>query len=175
MAVQLLTRFFTFTSPDEIDNRMHNYPKKFNLKKGFLLLIGVCLLASCSVEMENHGKKLETNLLDKIVLGSTKKEQVLTILGPPSTENDFGNKAWVYIASNNKQTAFLGNKLVSRSVVKIMFNNKDIVTKITKLTEKDQNIVEHKKQKTRTAGQKIGVIQQLLGNIGRFNANSQSK
>ena len=175
MAVQLVTRFFTFSSPDEIDNRMHNYPKKFNLKKGFILSIGVCLLASCSVEMENHGKKLETNLLDKIVPGSTEKEQVLTILGPPSTENDFGNKAWVYIASNNKQTAFWGNKLVSRSVVKIMFNDENIVTKITKLTEKDQNIVEHKKRKTRTAGQEIGIIQQLLGNIGRFNANSQPK
>ena len=175
MAVQLVTRFFTFSSPDEIDNRMHNYPKRFNLKKGFLLSIGVYLLTSCSVEMENHGKRLETILLNKIVPGSTKKEQVLTILGPPSTENDFGNKAWVYIASNKNQTAFLGNKLVSRSVVKIMFNNENIVTKITKLTEKDQNIVEHKKQKTRTAGQEIGVLQQLLGNIGRFNANSQPK
>ena len=170
-----VTRFFTFYSPDEIDNRMYNYPKKFNLKKGFLLSIVVCLLTSCSTEMENHGKRLETNLLDKIVPGSTKKEQVLTILGPPSTENDFGNKAWVYIASNKNQTAFLGNKLVSRSVVKIMFNNKNIVTRITKLTEKDQKIVKHKKQKTPTAGQEIGVIQQLLGNIGRFNTNSQPK
>ena len=113
MAVKLVTRFFTFSSPDKIDNRMHNYPKKFNLKKGFLFLIGACLLTSCSIEIENHGKRLETNLLDKIVLGSTKKEQVLTILGPPSTENDFGNKAWVYIASNNKQTAFLKNDLAA--------------------------------------------------------------
>ena len=152
---------------------MYNYPKNFNLKKGLLLSIGICLLTSCSIEMENHGKRLETNLLDKIVPGSTKKEQVLTILGPPSTENDFGNKAWVYIASNKNQTAFLGNKLVSRSVVKIMFNSKNIVTKITKLTEKDQNTVKHKKRKTPTAGLEIGVIQQLLGNIGRFNANSR--
>ena len=175
MAVKLVTRFFTFSSPDEIDNRMHNYPKRFNLKKGFLLSIGVCLLTSCSIEMENHGKRLETNLLDKIVPGSTKKEQVLTILGPPSTENDFGSKAWVYIASSKKQTAFLGNKLVSRSVVKITFNNKNIVTKIKKLTEKDQNTVEHNLEKTPTAGQEIGILQQLLGNVGRFNANTQSK
>ena len=34
----------------------------------------------------------------------------------------------------------MGNKLVSRSVVKIMFNNENIVTKITKLTGEETNI-----------------------------------
>ena len=154
---------------------MHNSPKKFNFKKIFLLSVGLCLLTSCSVEIEEHGKRIETDLLDKIVPGSTQKEQVLSILGAPSTENDFGNKAWFYIASNNKQTALFGDKLVSRSVIKIMFNDKNTVTKITTLTEEDQNTVEHNQEKTPTAGQEIGVLQQLLGNIGRFNANSQSK
>ena len=154
---------------------MHNSPKKFSFKKGFLLSVGLCLLTSCSVEIEEHGKRIGTDLLDKIVPGSTQKEQVLSILGAPSTENDFGNKAWFYIASNNKQTALFGDKLVSRSIIKIMFNDKNTVTKITTLTEKDQNTVEHNQEKTPTAGQEIGILQQLLGNIGRFNANSQSK
>ena len=154
---------------------MHNSPKKFSLKKIFLLSVGLCLLNSCSVEIEKHGKRIGTDLLDKIVPGSTQKEQVLSILGAPSTENDFGNKAWFYIASNNKQTALFGDTLVSRSIIKIMFNDKNTVTKITTLTEKDQNTVEHNQEKTPTAGQEIGILQQLLGNVGRFNANSQSK
>ena len=154
---------------------MHNSPKKFSFKKIFLLSVGLCLLTSCSVEIEGHGKRIETDLLDKIVPGSTQKEQVLSILGAPSTKNDFGNKAWFYIASNNKQTALFGDKLVSRSIIKIMFNDKNTVTKITTLTEKDQNTVEHNQEKTPTAGQEIGILQQLLGNVGRFNANSQSK
>ena len=154
---------------------MHNSPKKFSFKQIFLLSVGFCLLTSCSVEIEEHGKRIETDLLDKIVPGSTQKEQVLSILGAPSTENDFGNKAWFYIASNNKQTALFGDKLVSRSIIKIMFNDKNTVTKITTLTEKDQNTVEHNQEKTPTAGQEIGILQQLLGNVGRFNANSQSK
>ena len=101
---------------------MHNSPKNLSFKKIFLLTVGLCLLISCSVEIEEHGKRIETDLLDKIVPGSTQKEQVLSILGAPSTENDFGNKAWFYIASNNKQTALFGDKLVSRSIIKIMFN-----------------------------------------------------
>ena len=154
---------------------MHNSRKKFIFKKGFLLSVGLCLLTSCSVEIKEHCKRIGTDLLDKIVPGSTQKEQVLSILGAPSTENDFGNKAWFYIASNNKQTALFGDKLVSRSIIKIMFNDKNTVTKITTLTEKDQNTVEHNQEKTPTAGQEIGILQQLLGNVGRFNANSQSK
>ena len=154
---------------------MHSFPKKFNSRKSFLLSVALCLLTSCSVEIEEHGKRIEKDLLNKIEPGSTQKEQVLSILGAPSTEDDFGNTAWFYIASNNKQTALFGNKLVSRSIIKIMFNDKNTVTKITTLTEKDQNTVQHKQEKTPTAGQEIGILQQLLGNVGRFNANSQSK
>ena len=154
---------------------MHSSPKRFRFKKGFLLSVGLCLLTSCSVGIEEHGKRIGTNLLDKIVPGSTQKEQVLSILGAPSTENDFGNKAWFYIASNNRQTPLFGDKLVSRSIIKIIFNDKNTVTKITTLTEKDQINVEHNQEKTPTAGQEIGILQQLLGNVGRFNANSQSE
>lgn len=154
---------------------MHISPKKFTFKTGLLLSIGLCLLTGCSVEIEEHGKRIGTDLLDKIVPGSTQKEQVLSILGAPSTENDFGNKAWFYIASNHRPTTLFGDKLVSRSIIKVIFNDKNTVTKITTLTEKDQNIVEHNKKKTPTAGQEIGILQQLLGNVGRFNANSQSK
>ena len=153
---------------------MHSSPKKFSFKKGLLLSVGLCLLTSCSVEIEEHGKRIGKDLLNKIVPGSTQKEQVFSILGAPSTENDFGNKAWFYIASNNRQTALFGDKLVSRSIIKIMFNDKNTVTTITTLTEKDQNTVEHNQEKTPTAGQEIGILQQLLGNVGRFNANSQS-
>ena len=154
---------------------MHSTPKKFSFKKGFILSLGLCLLTSCSVETEEHGKRIGKDLLDKIVPGSTQKQQVLSILGAPSTENDFGNKAWFYIASNNRKTALFGDKLLSRSIIKIMFNDKNTVTKITMLTEKDQKPVEHSQNKTPTAGQEIGILQQLLGNVGRFNTNSQSK
>ena len=154
---------------------MHSTPKKFSFKKGFVFSLGLCLLTSCSVEIEEHGKRIGKDLLDKIVPGSTQKQQVLSILGAPSTETDFGNKAWFYVASNNRKTALFGDKLLSRSIIKIMFNDKNTVTKITTLTEKDQNTVEHNQEKTPTAGQEIGILQQLLGNVGRFNTNSQSK
>ncbi len=154
---------------------MHSTPKKFSFKKCLLLSLGLCLLTSCAVEIEEHGKRIGKDLLDKIVPGSTQKQQVLSILGAPSTENDFGNKAWFYVASNNRKTALFGDKLLSRSIIKIMFNDKNTVTEITTLTEKDQNTVEHKQEKTPTAGQEIGILQQLLGNVGRFNTGSQNK
>ena len=115
---------------------MHNSPIKFSFKKIFLLSVGLSLLTSCSVEIEEHGKRIGTDLLDKIVPGSTQKEQVLSILGAPSTENDFGNKAWFYIASNNKQTALFGDTLVSRSIIKIMFNDKNTVPKFQRVQKK---------------------------------------
>ena len=154
---------------------MHYTPKKFSFKKGFLLSFGLCFLTSCSVEIEEHGKRIGEELLDKIVPGSTQKQQVLSVLGAPSTENDFGNKVWFYVASNNRKTALFGDKLLSRSIIKIMFDDENTVTKITMLTEKDQKTVEHSQNKTPTAGQEIGVLQQLLGNVGRFNTDSQSK
>ena len=151
---------------------MHNLNRLPLLNKFLVLVFSATLIASCAPRLEIHGSKLDKYKLDKIVAGSTQKKQVLSILGSPSTKNDFGKKSWIYIATNTKTTAFFNEQLISRKITKITFDKNDIVTEITQFTEKDQKAITHLTRQTPTAGQEITLIQQFLGNIGRFNTNS---
>ncbi len=148
---------------------MHTNNKLLKLKQVYLMPIALGLLASCSLQIENHGKRVDTQALDNIIPGITKKEQVRASLGPPSTKNDFGSLSWIYMGSDLKKTVFFGDQLISRLVVKITFDSKNVVTNISRVSEKDKRDIEHIDKETSTAGQEIGVLQQLLGNIGRFN------
>ena len=151
---------------------MHNLNKLPLLNQLFILIFTATLITSCAPRLENHGSKLDKYKLTKIVAGSTKKKQVLSILGPPSTKTAFGAESWIYIATNTKTTVFFNEQVISRKITKISFNKNNIVTEVTKFTEKDQNTITHLIRETPTAGQEITLIQQFLGNIGKFNTNS---
>jgi len=154
---------------------MHNVNKLPLLNQLFILIFSTALISSCAPQLETHGSRLDTYKLDKIVAGSTKKNQVLSILGPPSTKNDFGKESWIYMVTNTKTTAFFNEQIISQKITKITFNKNDIVAKIVNFTEKDQKSIAHLTRKTPTAGQEITLIQQFLGNIGRFNTNNNSQ
>jgi outer membrane protein assembly factor BamE (lipoprotein component of BamABCDE complex) len=148
----------------------HN--KLLKLKKVCLMPLALGLLVNCSLQIENHGKRVDTQALANIIPGITKKEQVRASLGPPSTKNDFGTQSWIYMGSDKKKTVFFGNQLISRLIVKITFDSKNVVTNISRVSEKDTRNIDHTIKETSTAGQEIGILQQLLGNIGRFNTNT---
>jgi outer membrane protein assembly factor BamE (lipoprotein component of BamABCDE complex) len=150
--------------------RFHN--KLLKLKKVCLMPLALGLLVNCSLQIENHGKRVDTQALANIIPGITKKEQVRASLGPPSTKNDFGTQSWIYMGSDKKKTVFFGNQLISRLIVKITFDSKNVVTNISRVSEKDTRNIDHTIKETSTAGQEIGILQQLLGNIGRFNTNT---
>ena len=150
--------------------RFHN--KLLKLKKVCLMPLALGLLVNCSLQIENHGKRVDTQALANIIPGITKKEQVRASLGPPSTKNDLGTQSWIYMGADIKKTVFFGNQLISRLIVKITFDSKNVVTNISRVSEKDTKNIDHTIKETSTAGQEISILQQLLGNIGRFNTNT---
>ena len=80
--------------------------KRFQPVK-FLLCIGLLTVAACSPKVENHGYVSEGAIKDKLVVGQTTKDEVLTALGSPSAQSSFGDEAWYYITSRREATAFL--------------------------------------------------------------------
>ena len=150
---------------------MHHSNKLPLTHQVLILVFSAILIASCAPRLETHGSKLDTYNLDKIVTGSTKKKQVLSILGPPSTKNYFGKESWIYIGTNTKTTAFFMEQIISQKIVKINFDKNNTVNKVTYFTEKDQKVITHLTRKTPTAGQEVTLLQQFLGNIGKFNTN----
>lgn len=146
-------------------------------KRLFLIIINLLLLfslSSCFKEVHNVGYKFSDTDISKIIVGKTSKDFVITTLGSPSTKSDFGKDTWYYVYSKYESKAFLQPKLKNRRIMVIEFADNNIVDNIKNYTEADARKIAFSKDETKIDGRDTGVIQQLLGNVGRFNAPKQA-
>ena len=138
-----------------------------NIKVGFLFLI-LLYLAGCSPRIAVSGNLPNSDLLDSIEIGHVNKQQVLNLIGTPSTISPFSSDDWYYVSERTETSAFFNPKVVDRKVLLIKFNNKGVVSDIKSYGTEAGKAVDIVDRITPTEGRSFGIIQQLLGNIGQF-------
>lgn len=131
------------------------------------------LAASCTPRVETHGNKVDPDRLVRVVPGQTDRNTVAALLGTPSSSSDFGQETWYYVTSKTRSFAFFKDRLESRQIVFVSFAEDGRVDEIGTLSEVDGRQITLVDRETPTAGQEFTVLQQLLGNLGRFNQTSQ--
>ncbi len=77
------------------------------------------------------------------------------------------------MTSKTRSFAFFKDRLESRQIVFVSFAEDGRVDEIGTLSEVDGRQITLVDRETPTAGQEFTVLQQLLGNLGRFNQTSQ--
>ena len=141
--------------------------------RGAAAMVLVALLAaSCAPRIDTRGNKVDPDRLARIIPGQADRASVASLLGTPSSTSDFGKETWYYVTSRNKTVAFFKERAVSRQIVFISFAGDGKVDGIGALSEADGRPVTLIDRETPTAGQRITVLQQLIGNLGRFNRPS---
>lgn len=138
-------------------------------RTGFAIAIITLGLVACSPRVSIHGNMVDIETLTAIEPGESDKGRVLALLGSPSTESEFGQETWMYIARRTEQTAFFAEDVLDQRVIYIAFDQNGIVDSIGRLNKEDGKRIEYVGRETQTAGQRISFLQQLFGNIGRFN------
>ena len=98
------------------------------------------------------------------------QEDVKTILGSPSVISTFDDSTWYYIGRHTKQWAFFKTKTIEQQVLIIRYDANGTVDRISRLDKKDGREIELVERETPSAGKKLGILEQLFGNIGRFGA-----
>ena len=126
-------------------------------------------LAACSPNVQNHGHRLDVYALEQIRPGETSSEQVLRLLGSPSTRGTFNENEWLYISQRTEQMTFYKQDIVEQQVVTIVFDDRGLVSDINHVGLEDARNVEPSEDITPTAGNELSVLEQFFGNIGRFN------
>ena len=99
------------------------------------------LLSSCSQSQVVDGQYPPQYNLKEIIVGDHSKDDVLDILGTPSTIPSFDKNKWFYIEITREKIAFLKPKLISQKVLQIDFDNEDLVSGIETYSLKDGNII----------------------------------
>lgn len=136
-------------------------------------LAGSTVLSACVTQEEYRGYAIEFAKLDQIKPGSS-KDEVLAALGSPSTTSTFGSEQWYYINMKMEQGALVRPKMVAEDTIIVTFNEGGTVKTIERSAGEERRDIAVAKDKTRTEGNSVTVMQQFLGNLGRFNSGDKS-
>ena len=106
-----------------------------NLKLVIIFLIFI--LNSCSQTFQNNGLSQRNLENFDIKIGKTSKKFLIKNYGPPIFENTFKNNIIYYVSHNTSYETFGKRETKKLLVLEIMFDDKNIVQKIKKYSEKD--------------------------------------
>ncbi len=145
---------------------MSSFAKKCLFISGLFLVLTACADNTVS-RGYNYDKLKESKAL--LSQGTLTKQYIAELMGSPSATSDFGGERWYYINSKMRTVAFLPPKLVDQTVLAIAFDENGTAVDIKEYSKADARKLEISKDYTPTEGHSVTVIQQLLGNVGRFN------
>jgi outer membrane protein assembly factor BamE (lipoprotein component of BamABCDE complex) len=131
------------------------------------------MLASCSPIVDTRGYNRESEDLQQIVVGQTNAEDVKALLGSPTTTSNFGDEVWYYVTQKKERVGFFAPEVTEQYVTAITFDAQKQVSHVDSFTKEEGKSVQMVSKKTPTEGHTITFIEQLLGNMGRFNAPSR--
>lgn len=138
---------------------------------GFSAIVSL-VLAACSPTVSNHGYRLDSARLEQIRPGVTSREEVLRLLGSPSTRATLEEGTWYYVAQRRERANFYSERLVDQEVVAIRFDARGIVERVDRNGLESAEAVTPVAEKTPTRGNELTLLEQVVSNIGRFNSGT---
>lgn len=144
--------------------------KSFRPRAAIAAILATALLAGCGFPVDQRGNDPAKSALDQIKPGVTTKAAVTRILGSPSSVATFDNNTWFYISQKTQDEAFFKPQLRGEKVVIISFNDKGVVDNIGYRGLKDHAAIEPNPNATPAPGREFTILEQLIGNFGRFSA-----
>jgi outer membrane protein assembly factor BamE (lipoprotein component of BamABCDE complex) len=136
-----------------------------------LLALG---LVACAPVVDQRGNLPDDAKLAQIQPGVTTKEAVSQLLGTPSSVATFNDRTWYYISRRTEQTAFFEPKVLDQQVVVVAFDDGGVVRDVERRNLADGRPVDPSPRVTPSAGHELGILEQLVGNLGRFNTDGSA-
>jgi outer membrane protein assembly factor BamE (lipoprotein component of BamABCDE complex) len=127
------------------------------------------MLSGCfGYTLDQRGNLPEPEKVAAIQPGTTTKDQVVKILGSPSSASTFDDKTWYYISRKTEQVAFLQPNVLDQQVFIVDFDDHNVVKNVGHKTLADGESVSPASGATPSPGRELSFLEQLIGNVGRF-------
>jgi len=136
----------------------------------YVALALALVLGACSTTVETHGHRLDEERVAQIRPGSSSRGDVASLLGSPSTLASFDSRTWYYVGRRVEEQNFFDRDVAAQDVVRVRFDETGMVERVERFALADAHAVEPVDDETPTGGNELNVVQQFIGNIGRFNA-----
>ena len=136
-----------------------------------IIIITIFLLISnCTLNkvVKHHGVHFLDKKQEKLVLSSTNRNDIIKILGPPSTKSTFDNDVWIYIERKHIESSLfkLGKeKLIINNVLIIEISNQGLLVKKDFFDVNNVNEYKFTEDKTEVTYRKKSFVYDFLASI----------
>lgn len=138
------------------------------------LILPVLTFSACTPMVANRGNLLEDYQMKEIQPGVDSRDEVVRKLGSPTTIAPFDDNTWYYLGQKTSKSGILDAKVTAERIVVVTFNAQDgLVDRVVERRDGREDIP-LVQRKTPTTGNEFTVLQQMLGNLGKFNKEAES-
>ncbi|MDA8702281.1 outer membrane protein assembly factor BamE [Candidatus Pelagibacter bacterium] len=138
--------------------------------KNYLILLSIIIISHCSLNkvVQHHGvHNLETKQL-KLKINHTNKNDIIKIIGPPSTKSSFNNDVYIYIErkTSSSKLSKLGKKVLLKNNVLILdINQKGILVSKKFYDKEDMQKIDFDEEITQTNYSKRSFVYNFLSSV----------
>ena len=98
------------------------------MRKLFIFFIISLFISACTLKKveKHHGVRFLNKKQEKLTVNRTNKNDILKLLGSPSTKSTFDNDLWIYIerkTDNSSLTIFGSERIIVNNVLLLEINN----------------------------------------------------
>jgi outer membrane protein assembly factor BamE (lipoprotein component of BamABCDE complex) len=129
---------------------------------GFAIILSLAL-AGCGAITQTYqrGYVLPDGALEQIPLGAS-QEQVLVVLGTPSTVATVSGEVFYYISQKTEQTSFLPQKETNRRIVAVYFDRNRKVERLADYGMRDGKIFDSISRTTPSGGEELSYLSYMF-------------
>ena len=138
------------------------------MKKFYFIIFIIIINCSGNKVSNYHGTKGLEKKYEILKLNKTNKNDLLKIIGPPSTISDFDENKWIYVErlKSNQSLLKLGaQKIVKNNILIVELNNVGILQDKTFLNLDNMNDIKYIKSTTGKNFQNKNFMYSLLGSL----------
>ncbi len=137
-----------------------------------LVLLLAAALPACSVietPRTFRGNKIDPDQLKELVVGTSTKADVTSLIGSPSARATFDDNSWIYISETTRTRVGRTPGILAQNVTVMSFDQAGVLRGIKLLDQEDSRPVDIVARATPSPGSEASFMQQLLGNVGKFS------
>ena len=145
----------------------------------YIFIFIFVIISSCTSGkvIKNHGNNLINITNSKLIVNKTNKNDIMDLLGPPSSKSSFNENIWIYIETKKQSTSIFkvgSRKLIKSNVLVVRINERGILEKKDYYNIDDMNNIKFSEQVTQSGYDKNSYVYGVLRSL-RDKINSPIK
>lgn len=142
-----------------------------------IALLAVLAMSACTPTVVTRGNMVSQTKFQQIQPNVSTRADVVQYWGPPTTTSSFDPNVWYYIGETTAQKGVFAPEVEKRRMIRIKFDpaNNDTVLEVADLDPSQAKDIALVSRTTPTAGKGFTVLQQFVGNLGKYNTDAGKK